>query len=151
MIIKKRLNLDEKIYKSNKIIDLVNDYFNLDCRIAKRNREIINPRQIAIYLINKNIFISTKETGKLFLSNTNNYLDHATILHAKNKIKGYLDVRDKEVIRFINDLKDDCKLISKLNGLDLLRYKEKVEILKIIDKYSLEELTNLKTTLNETT
>ena len=145
-MLNKRLNLVEKRYKANQIIKLVNEYFNVECNVHARKRTVMIPRQIAIYFIHKNIFMSTVEIGNLFVSRTNKYLDHASVLHSKNVIIDFLTC-DKQIIKFVNDLSEDVKLLSELSGDALLIFKEKTEILEIIKRYDLEDIKNLKTEL----
>lgn len=149
MKVSKRLNLEEKIGKSNAIIDLVNKYFDIDCRVKNRFKDVINSRHIAIYLIHKNISMSYKEIGKLFLSKSDKPLAHCTIMHAKDKVKDYLDIKDIEVSKSVNELKEDARLISKFSHLELLKYKEKQSIMDILGGYTLTELTELKLKLKD--
>ena len=57
MPIVKRQNLEQKRHKALKIIELVEDYFNVNTRLRSRKYDIITARQIAIYLIKRNIVI----------------------------------------------------------------------------------------------
>jgi len=141
-ILNKRLNLDEKIYKANKIISLLNDYFNVDCMIPIRKSNILTTRHIAIYFIHKYIPISTIEIGKLFNSKSNKFLDHATILHAKNKIADLIPI-DKEIKGYVEDLEKDAKNIALLSYEELVRFKIKEEILLKIKNYNVLGLSRL--------
>jgi hypothetical protein len=88
------------------------------------------------------------EIGKLFLSKYNAYLSHCSDLQSKNKIADLLEF-DKEIDKWVNDLKHDAKLISKLSALDVFKYKEKSEIMDILSDYNLTELLELKLKLKQ--
>ncbi len=65
----------------------------------KRSKEIVWPRQVAIYLAREVTDKSLAEIGMFFGGR-----DHSTVLHAYNKV-GDLLANDEEVLWFINDLK----------------------------------------------
>ena len=140
MKLKKRLNLKEKREKIKQIINLVNDYFSVECNIANRKRGVILPRQIAIYLITENIVIGTAEIGKMFKGRSNKHLGHATIIHNRDKIKDYLSINDKDITRHVNELKDDAKLISEMNTEDLTKHKLRIEINEKLKSFDLQTL-----------
>jgi chromosomal replication initiator protein len=71
----------------------VADYFNLSLDdIAKktRNRTIVVPRQIAMYLCRKFLDTSLPDIGKFF-----GYRDHSTVIHSCNKITNELETDEK--------------------------------------------------------
>ena len=65
----------------------------------KRNKEIVWPRQVAIYLARELTDKSLQEIGQFFGGR-----DHSTVLHAYNKIGSELSV-DEQVLWTINDLR----------------------------------------------
>lgn len=144
---KKNLELNQQ--KANRIIDMINNHFNIDCRIATRSREYLNPRHISIYLIRKNIDMSTKQIGKLFFSRFNNHLDHATIIHATNKIQDYIDVKDRIITKYIKLFEKDAKLISQYSAKELKLFKIKELILKDLIQMNEKELNDVLKYTNE--
>jgi hypothetical protein len=142
MKIKKRLNLTQKIKKSNIIIDLVNDYFSVNSKKENRKGYIVLPRQIAMYLIKKNIDISYEEIGKLFKTKNKDKLDHATVMHACRKISNLIPF-DKEIEIYIDDLKDNAKAIGSYNEIDLKIHLKKLEILNNLKDLDFNQLRNI--------
>ncbi len=65
----------------------------------KRNREIVWPRQVAIYLARELTDKSLAEIGHFFGGR-----DHSTVLHAYNKVSDMVST-DEHVLWFINDLR----------------------------------------------
>lgn len=138
-----RLNIDQKIHKSNKIIQLVNDYFGVNSTLGNRKSEIVLPRQIAIYLIRQNIVISYNEIGRLFFNKKGGNLNHSTMIFANNKIQSLLDF-DKEIQRYVNDLKEDAKNIANLTDLEFIKLTIKDDILDILKDADVEFLDKIK-------
>ena len=67
-----------------KIISAVCDYFNItneDIVGKKKNKEVVEPRMIAIYLISEYLTIPLVNIGKIFGGR-----DHTTIMHSRDKI-----------------------------------------------------------------
>lgn len=86
---------------SDHIIDQVCKYFNItkaDITGKKRNREFVEPRMFAIYLINEFLNIPLVSIGQL-LGNR----DHTTIMHGRNKIQSLLTT-DNRVKMIVKDL-----------------------------------------------
>ena len=68
----------------DKIISVVCDYFNItreDIVGKKKNKEVVEPRMIAIYFISEYITIPLVNIGKIFGGR-----DHTTIMHSRDKI-----------------------------------------------------------------
>jgi len=88
------------------IIDSVSKYFNIpreDITGKKRNREFVEPRMVAIYLISEFLNLPLVSIGGLMGGR-----DHTTIMHAKNKVATLLK-DDQRTKRIIEDL---SKMIS---------------------------------------
>lgn len=88
------------------IIECVSKYFNVskeDITGKKRNREIVEPRMIAIYLISELLNLPLVNIGGLLGGR-----DHTTIMHARNKIAALVK-DDSRTKRIIEDL---TKIIS---------------------------------------
>jgi len=86
------------------IIDIVCKYFNItkpDIVSKKRNREYVEPRMIAFYLISEFLNIPLVSIGKLLGGR-----DHTTVMHGKNKIAASLkdDVRLKRIVEDLTKL-----------------------------------------------
>lgn len=96
-------SIDEKeILKPEKILDVVCKYYNVskqDIIGKKRNKEIVEPRQICIYLINEFLTLPLASIGELLGGR-----DHTTIIHARDKIAEELKI-NKKIKTIINDLK----------------------------------------------
>ena len=141
--VEKQKNLPIKRRKAKLIKKLVNDYFGLDCDNGKRDKDVMLPRQISIYLIKNNIVISLREIGMLFKGDGKDFLDHASIIHNANKIKGYLEIKDKIVTNHIEKLQDKAKSISNISDKDLELHDIKESIFDCLENYSKEDLTDL--------
>lgn len=85
-----------------KILSVLNHYFNLkmsDLLGPRRQKELVLPRQIAMYLL--------YEEGKLSMDKIGQILggrDHTTILHGVDKIRSALS-RDREIQRLVVEVK----------------------------------------------
>lgn len=78
-------NGSEYVPTPDAIIDFIAKYFALDpdtLRGQSRGREIVNARQIAMYLIRRMIGLSTKDIGRAFGGR-----DHTTVLHSLDKVE----------------------------------------------------------------
>lgn len=92
-----------------KIISKVCSYYGIssaELTGKKRSKEIVEPRMIAIYLINEMLDLPLITTGKLFGGR-----DHTTIIHARDKI--YEQMKSNNKIRTIvneirNQTSQDC-------------------------------------------
>ena len=87
---------------SDKIINTVCDYFNIsyqDIIGKKKNKEVVVPRMIAIYLINDLLNLPLVVIGKIFGKR-----DHTTIMHSRNKITSELQT-NKKMQNLVNDIK----------------------------------------------
>ncbi|MCL2586743.1 MAG: chromosomal replication initiator protein DnaA [Firmicutes bacterium] len=88
------------------ILDKVCRYFNIDLEEImgkRRNREFVEPRMVAIYLICEVLNIPLVNIGQLLGGR-----DHTTIMHSRNKIASQLKT-DARMKRIIEDL---TKMIS---------------------------------------
>jgi len=88
------------------IISTVCSYFGIsqmEITGKKKNKEVVEPRMIAIYLIDDTLDIPLVTIGKLFGGR-----DHTTIMHARDKI-GEQIKRDNKMAAMIADLKAKIK------------------------------------------
>lgn len=87
---------------SEQIIQAVCDYFNItkaDIVGKKRNKEIVEPRMIAIYMIEEMLELPLVSIGQLFGGR-----DHTTIMHARDKI-GKEVKTNKKTANIISEIK----------------------------------------------
>ena len=92
-----RTNLD-----ADKIINTVCDFFKVsreDLVGKKKNKEIVEPRQMCVYLINDMLSIPLTAIGALLGGR-----DHTTIMHARDKIGNQVKV-NPHVRTLVNDIK----------------------------------------------
>lgn len=91
----------------DKIISVVCDYFNIsyqDITGKKKNKEIVEPRMISIYLISELLNLPLVNIGKLFGGR-----DHTTIMHSRDKISQDLKV-NKKTQAIVNDIKNSLMM-----------------------------------------
>jgi len=103
----KKLTDAEKV---NAIIALTCNYFNvskLDIESQSREREVVTPRQIAMYLIHSHCEITLKKIGKMFGGR-----DHSTVIYAKNTV---LDLSDTDKVYKKNVANINTQLINIQN------------------------------------
>ena len=76
---------NEYVPSAQAITEYVAKYFSLDTEVLQgqsRNRDVVNARQIAMYLIRRMISMSLVDIGKEFGGR-----DHATVLHSLDKVE----------------------------------------------------------------
>lgn len=86
----------------DKIIAIVCDYFDIsreDIVGKKKNKEIVEPRMIAIYLISEILNLPLKTIGSVFGGR-----DHTTIMHSRDKITQDLK-SNKKTQTLVNEIK----------------------------------------------
>lgn len=88
---------------AKKIIEIVSDFYNVmpeDLLKQSRKKEYVNPRQIAMYIIRKELETSLPSIGEFFGGR-----DHTTVIHAIDKIERILKERSglKQEIDLIRD------------------------------------------------
>lgn len=95
----------ERVTPEN-IIKQVCEYFGItenEITGKKKNKEIVEPRMIAIYLIDDVLNIPLVSIGKIFGGR-----DHTTIMHSRDKIGDQLK-KDNKLSAIVNDLKNKIK------------------------------------------
>lgn len=95
-------NIKPKIVSATTIKEAVGSYFNIkieDFNAKKRNRSIVYPRQIAMYLCREITDMSLPKIGEEFGR------DHTTIMHAHEKISNEIKI-DPNLKSIIEDLKN---------------------------------------------
>ncbi len=88
---------------AKKIIEVVSDFYNVtteDLLKQSRKKEYVNPRQIAMYIIRKELETSLPSIGEFFGGR-----DHTTVIHAIDKIERIIKERSslKQEIELIRD------------------------------------------------
>src|SRR5258708_779526 len=88
---------------AKKIIEVVSDFYNVspeDLLKQSRKKEYVNPRQIAMYIIRKELETSLPSIGEFFGGR-----DHTTVIHAIDKIERIIKDRSglKQEIELIKD------------------------------------------------
>ena len=87
---------------ADKIINTVCDFFKVtkeELIGKKKNKEIVEPRQMCIYLINEMLNIPLTAIGALFGGR-----DHTTIMHARDKIGNQVKI-NPHIKTLVNDIK----------------------------------------------
>lgn len=88
---------------AKKIIEVVSDFYNVspeDLLKQSRKKEYVNPRQIAMYIIRKELETSLPSIGEFFGGR-----DHTTVIHAIDKIDRMIKEKSglKQEIELIKD------------------------------------------------
>jgi ATPase involved in DNA replication initiation len=88
----------------DRIVDSVCTYYNID-KVAltgkKKNKEIVEPRQICIYLITEMLSLPLVSIGQYFGGR-----DHTTIMHARDKVAEMVKVPGSKTASEVKDIKD---------------------------------------------
>jgi chromosomal replication initiator protein len=98
-----QLNQNQKI-DHKKLLSTVNDYFNLkmaDITGPRRQKELVMPRQIAMYLMQTECNMPFEKIGQVLGGR-----DHTTVMHGVDKIKTAIS-RDREIQRVVMEIKQN--------------------------------------------
>ncbi|MCR4305561.1 MAG: chromosomal replication initiator protein DnaA [Candidatus Daviesbacteria bacterium] len=90
-----------------KVLETVCEYFNLnqkDLTGAKRQKELVLPRHIAMFILSEELNLTVEKIGLLLGKR-----DHTTVMHGRDKIKRLIN-QDREVQKTVIELKQ--KLMS---------------------------------------
>ena len=99
----------KEIINIDLIVGTVCDYFHVekDALVGKKkNKEIVEPRQMCIYLITEMLTLPLTSVGQYFGNR-----DHTTIMHARDKVAGLIQDNDTRTVAVIKDIKD--KILSR--------------------------------------
>lgn len=105
-IVRKVTNCENKPVTIDDVINTVCQYFNLDIatiHTKSRKREVVQARQIAMYLAKANTELSASKIGSLIGNK-----DHATVLHACKTVKELREV-DKSFRTDLDEIQDILK------------------------------------------
>ncbi len=98
----KPIQAQSKTLDSKKLLQKINEFFNTklsDLTGPRRQKELVLPRQIAMFLMYEECKIPMEKIGQILGGR-----DHTTVLHGIEKIKTSIQ-RDREVQRLIIELK----------------------------------------------
>ncbi len=90
----------------DQIINAVCEYFDIskdDITGKKKNKEIVEPRMIAIYMISDMLELPLVSIGKIFGGR-----DHTTIMHSRDKISAEMKT-NRKIQTFVNEIKKMLK------------------------------------------
>lgn len=93
----------EESVSADRIIDCVCRYFNVtreELTGKKKTKEVVEPRQICIYLITDMLALPLATIGGLFGGR-----DHTTVMHARDKVAEKMNVNQKCKVA-VSDIKD---------------------------------------------
>ncbi len=94
----RKANLDPKLALSK-----ICDFFNLslkDLTGPRRQKELVLPRHIAMYILSEELQLTVEGTGKLLGGR-----DHTTVMHGRDKIRELI-LRDREVQKILIEVKN---------------------------------------------
>lgn len=94
---------DKEVMTTTNIINTVCSFYNLsksDILGKKKNKELVEPRQICIYLITELMSIPLVTVGQAVGGR-----DHTTVIHARNKISELIKT-NPQIATEVNDLKN---------------------------------------------
>jgi chromosomal replication initiator protein len=86
---------------SQKILELVADIFGIkveDILSKSQSREIVLPRQIAMYLFRKELKMPYIKIGSVFSR------DHSTVMSSIKQITKSIEIQDKDLFYYLNDI-----------------------------------------------
>lgn len=93
---------NNQILDSNKVISGINQYFNInpqDLTGPRRQKELVLPRQIAMYILYEDCKLPFEKIGQLLGGR-----DHTTVMHGVEKIKQVIQ-KDLEIQRMVGEIK----------------------------------------------
>jgi chromosomal replication initiator protein len=105
-VVNKAINSEKKVITAEKIEEVVSAYFKIDMKdihSKSRKREIVQSRQIIMYLLKKYTNYSYAHIGCMVGNR-----DHATVIHSEKMIKNLLQV-DKGFTSTMNNIEEKLK------------------------------------------
>ena len=126
--------------KVRKIIANVNHFYGVNCLDNTRKRDIVVPRQIAMYYAVRETNLTLTSVGLFFNK------DHATVIHAMKCVENTLSY-NKEFKQQKRELDKEMFKINFKTKEELERYELRESICSAIGKLDIEELQMLKSNL----
>ena len=117
-VFKDEQDIQKEQITPNQIISIVCEYFGISQEEVvgkKKSKEIVEPRMIAIYLINEILDMPLTSIGKLFGGR-----DHTTIIHSRDKITELLKTNNKTkniIAEVKTKIKANCWNVDNLLNL----------------------------------
>ncbi|MEA2108167.1 MAG: chromosomal replication initiator protein DnaA [Pseudomonadota bacterium] len=105
-VLKDIIKMDEKIITVDEIITKTAEYYHLrtsDIRSRRKTRNIVIPRQIAMYLARQLTHCSYPDIADKFGGK-----DHSTVIYAEKKVKNTL-LKDSNTLDIINKISSELK------------------------------------------
>lgn len=103
-ILKRRNKTIKKKIVPNDIINVVSKFYNInadDMLSAKRNKEVVFARMVAIYLCREITDLSLPAIGKLFNK------DHSSIFYSNSKIASIVAENENNILENLENIKDN--------------------------------------------
>ena len=127
--------------KVRKIIANVNHFYGVNCLDNTKKRDIVVPRQIAMYYAVRETNLTLTSVGLFFNK------DHATVIHAMKCVENTLSY-NKEFQKQKLELDKDMFKLNFKTKEELKRYEVKENICYMIGKLDLEQLQDLQLSLS---
>ena len=125
---------------ANNIIEVVNNYFNIEQETKCRKLGVMIPRQISQYFIRKKLNLTYQAIANIF-----KLKQHGTIISNIEKID-YFSVKDIEISFYVKELelilRDNAEIMLYKKSLDVV--EQLTDINKILDVKSAFELIKIK-------
>ena len=125
---------------ANNIIEVVNNYFNIEQETKCRKLGVMIPRQISQYFIRKKLNLTYQAIANIF-----KLKQHGTIISNIEKID-YFSVKDIEISFYVKELelilRDNAEIMLYKKSLDVV--EQLTDINKILDFKSAFELIKIK-------
>jgi hypothetical protein len=126
--------------KVRKIIANVNHFYGVNCLEPTRKRDVVVPRQIAMYYAVRETNLTLTSVGLFFNK------DHATVMHAIKCVENTLSY-NKEFQKQKLELDKDMFKLNFKTKQELERYELKENICVMVGKLDMEELQMLNSNL----
>ena len=141
--------IESKEIKAKAIINLIDKYFNLNCKDFDRLGNNVIARQMAMYYIRKEIKMHFNKIGKLFPSkdSASGYKGHDTVLYSCRTISDLIEV-DYQTKEYHKDLGKEVELIAKLNLNEITQYKIRSNIFEKLKQLSESQLNDVNLNLD---
>jgi hypothetical protein len=127
--------------KCRKIISIVNEFYQVNCLELTRKREIVEPRQIAMYYTHKLTNLTLGSIGFMFNK------DHATILHAIKVVKALMEF-DREFKEQRPRLEELIFGVNFETTDEFLLFKAKENITELLSNMNLDQCNEINEFIN---
>ena len=133
-MIRKQIDID----RANRVIAIVNNYFDAKIEVKGRKLGVVIPRQIGQYFVRKKLKLPFQLIGDIYGK------DHATIFHSCRKIEESY-IYNSEISYYLGDinklLREDKDLQEFINPIEKLdEINEISEIIEVLDVFQLRKI-----------